>query len=807
MNPALISRIAKQRFILKMSEDDFRDRVVRPVFLLKGLKDGRDLCGPTEQGKDALFYDHDRLGNLELTAIQTKAGTVNLAAKASHNLVNLVAQLRTAAGTTYALLQPIRVKSKATKTYLVVSGKINESARKHLVTEVNDTNLHFIDIDDLIPWIDEVMPQLWFDIDSNVSAYYIALEKQLLGADGSFARQFLQAGTIVHESCFGNDAISVYVRKDRDTYSQKSKQGNKKSEATFPLHALTSKPFKRILLVGDGGGGKTTGLLQIVYRAARDGLERGTQTVIPVLVKANDIAEAKPSDLCTYLADLLQQLTPLKKPVFSLSDLNAGHVHLFVDGLDELAQADQRDLVVSLVCQFSDAYPKCQVVISSRPYEFLADLNDLASFERFNVVPINWKDAEKILDLVKAKQAISSEKIKESLQQLSRVQGFTLNPLMVSVYASTSNFEAKDVPPNVTELFKRYTEQMLGRWDEKKGLQNLHLPLIKDFVLSALAFEMHDAKKTKILKTTAEAVIRLKLEDTGHKENAKSILIEIMSRSALFRDYGEEIGFRHHMFQEFFAGRGIPNIAFMAAKCSDAWWRRPIVFYFGDHPRDAYDLESALKLNPSLTPQECFTAHCTIGLSLQACYLSGVTEKIALWKSVVGGLAESLDEYIVVNDPRNETPILTKTGHRLLARDAIALSNIAEQDESIRKWIESAGTNSDGLLDFYLLGLMRIGRFDLIGQSEAKALVKDTSQRLLLLIETMEAELYRPLGSGQKTAAKALHQLATTGSNSLFKIVLKELEIQIEKMQLVQQHVSQLTAPKLKDNILVNRED
>lgn len=720
---------------------------------------------------------------------------MNLAAKASQNL-DIVAQLRTAAATTYAFLRPIRAKVKPNKTCLVVSGKINESARKHLVEEVKDTTLHFLDVDDLVPWVDEVMPQLWLDIDANVSAYYMALEKQLLGGDGLFAKQFLQAGTAIHQSCFGDEAISVHVRNARETYKRKSKQGRPTSEPAFPLRALTSKPFKKILLVGDGGVGKTTGLLQIVYRAAREGLEKGTQTLIPVLVKAGDIAEGKPNDFCTYLADLLQQLTPLKKPVFGLSDLEAGYVHLFVDGLDELAQSAQRELVIKLIVQFATRYPKCQVIVSSRPYEFLSELSGLADFERFNVVPINWRDAEQMLDLVKSKQSVSSEKVKESLQQLSRIQGFTLNPLMVSVYASTSNFEAKDVPPNVTELFKRYTEQMLGRWDEQKGLQQIQRPLLKDFVLSALAFHMHESKATKITKVLAEKIIQEKLEETGHNENAKSILVEIIDRSSLFRDYGDEIVFRHHMFQEFFAGRAIPNATFMVSKCSEVWWRRAIVFYFGDRPRDVGNLQDALENFSGHTSKERYTALCTIGLALQACYLSSVAEKISIWKDVVRGLADSLEDYVVINDPTNETPTLTRVGHKLLARDAIALSNVADQDESIRKWIEGEKSNPGRLMDFYLLALMRVGRFDLISQSEAKAYVKDLSQRLLILVETIEADLFRPLGTSQKRFAKELQTVAATGSKSLLNTVIREMEIHMQKAKLANQKLTQLTSPK-----------
>lgn len=38
-----LSRFRKQRFLMSLSEDAFRDRVIRPVFLRQGLQDGRDL--------------------------------------------------------------------------------------------------------------------------------------------------------------------------------------------------------------------------------------------------------------------------------------------------------------------------------------------------------------------------------------------------------------------------------------------------------------------------------------------------------------------------------------------------------------------------------------------------------------------------------------------------------------------------------------------------------------------------------------------------------------------------------------------
>ena len=58
-----ISRFKKDRFLKSLTEDDFRDRAIRPLMLRSGYKDGRDLCGPNEHGKDAVSSRKTNLGS------------------------------------------------------------------------------------------------------------------------------------------------------------------------------------------------------------------------------------------------------------------------------------------------------------------------------------------------------------------------------------------------------------------------------------------------------------------------------------------------------------------------------------------------------------------------------------------------------------------------------------------------------------------------------------------------------------------------------------------------------------------------
>lgn len=140
--PETISRFRKQRFLLAMSEDRFRDEVVRPLFLRRGLQDGRDLCGPFEKGKDAVFLSVDKLGQEDVYVVQTKKGNINLARKAHSNLIEAVTQLRTAFQTKVVLIKG-KKSLLPTKVILCVSGQINEAAKQHIVQEIGDPDLYF----------------------------------------------------------------------------------------------------------------------------------------------------------------------------------------------------------------------------------------------------------------------------------------------------------------------------------------------------------------------------------------------------------------------------------------------------------------------------------------------------------------------------------------------------------------------------------------------------------------------------------------------------------------------------------------
>ena len=761
-----ISRFHKERFLKSLSEDDFRDKVIRPLFHRLGFKDGRDLCGPQEAGKDAIFTEIDKLGITNIVAVQTKKGNLNLAAKASKNIIEAITQLRTALGSTVTMLAA-KQNCTPNRVYLCSSGNINDAAKQHILSEVNNPNITFLEANDLIPKLDEHYPELWLGIDANIIPYFQALKKLVVGTSD----QHSTVADISHGVLNGaaSDELFVALNLHRSTARTKMLRGKVINEPyleELPLTAITEKKHRRVLILGEAGSGKTTGLLRIAYTAAIDSISRDSMEYkIPVLIKSADLYRNKPTNFVEYCASICSSLVGDSKPCFGPVDLEKGRVTILLDSLDELPSNASREYVLSAVEDGLSLYPKVQVIATSRPEGFIRQLSALRTYVDYRINPISWKQADKIVRIVKRGERLSKAQSQEMLRKLEKLHGIELNPLLVTVFAATSDYAKQDIPANITELFKKFTELMLGRWDEAKGLAQQFQAHLKDFVLSKLAYEIHCRKSTLINREEARSIIVQELRKRGHEGEVEILLTEIFDRSGLFRSYENEIEFRHFLLQEFFAGRGIEDSAQAKLLVVDEWWKRALVFYFGENPQRIDQLQELMNASHGSQGGTLFTAATTIGLALQACYLAPVTDKLSVWKWVVEATSISREKWMAMVDPSGERPILTFVHYYLYARDSLALSNLKANADALSAWaIDSIQTveqvDRDTRYFWLLAGLIESGELATASALLKRFTPKDKHLLLALHLACVLTEKVRPVGEEDK-------QIAVEMSNSL----------------------------------------
>jgi hypothetical protein len=328
---------------------------------------------------------------------------------------------------------------------------------------------------------------------------------------------------------------------------------------------------------------------------------------------------------------------------------------------------------------------------------------------------------------------------------------------------------------------------MLGRWDEQKGLKQQFQAPLKDFVVQKLAFQMHRRKRTSMPIEEASQIIRRELSSRGYEADVAQLTSEIVSRSGLFRALDGVIEFRHQLVQEFFAGRAIDSLGFVESVVSDEWWRRALVFYFGDNPEQVGRLKAVSDVVAKLEPHEIFEAAETIGLALQACYLAQLNPKMELWKWVVDALCVSEDAAIRAADPKNERPWITFVGLHISARDSVALSNLANQIPGLATWLKDEspnnGVSAEKRMYWTILGLIESGDIE-----NAAALCHDfkpTDPRYLLGIHlgAMLAHIVRPITTEKRVAAKGICEQIAPRVEHLRRQMLTELKSELLELK------------------------
>jgi len=711
----IISRFKKEKFIREKPEKDFRDTVVRPLFLRTGLKDGRDLCGIDEEGKDCFFIGIDQLEQRLLYVVQTKKGNVNLTAEASKSLITAITQLRTSLAT-QVCLPCSKEKMYPSFAVLCASGKINGKARKHICDEIKDTRLKFYDIDELIPLIDTHYSELWLGIDAEKVPYFNKL-KELISR---IANTLLPPELIVGDSKLSAATDQTYIplRLNFITYQIKKNRGQVNripKIKEIPIEAILRKKGSFFLILGEAGTGKSTALKRIAYTLCDQILSEEKPLIIPVLLRAIDIAERNIGliDICS---EATQHVLSSKTTSFSAEDLENGNVLVLVDALDEVANQNDSRKVLNAIENFIEDYPNCRIILTSRDYTYLRELQELSKYETYRLTTINLSQAKKMVEKLVKGKVLPKEDVQEIVRRLQDVHGIDITPLLVTVFVATSDYTRKDIPANITELFKKYTEMMLGRWDISKGLSQQYQAPLKDFLLQRLAYQMHTGKIISISINECINIFKHELEIRGKTiEDINSLIKEILYRSGLFRIFEHRIEFRHLLLQEFFAGRGIPSPAIIPTLIKDQWWQRAIIFYFGENPGDNKSLELTAQTVATINPQERFQSAVTVGLSTQACYLVEMVKKIELLKWVLERLSASKTELLPQDLRKTQEHPLTKfVLYYLFGRDAVAV-DVLETEGNVSRIIqelhskEKSEEEKEAIVFWVMVGLIERG--------------------------------------------------------------------------------------------------
>ncbi|UEM03753.1 NACHT domain-containing protein [Skermanella rosea] len=385
-----------------------------------------------------------------------------------------------------------------------------------------------------------------------------------------------------------------------DIVLDKSRERGKILEETeTEKHILFSKisygdfrsSFRRVVVLGDPGGGKSTLCQYLCFELAKQcslhfqypdekSKFESRNLKVPLRIVLRNFEAARLENvqlgLFEYLVNDIRKLITIAEDeaVNSLKYLlGYGRAILAFDGLDEILNTARRREFVQLVLNFCDEYPLCPVIVTSR----LIGYEDAQLSNEFEELVLERFDEPEIRSyLSKFMQVVAGLKKQDALdhandflrQTEKNANDLRQNPLMLGLMSYLFTMKG-NVPSNRPEIYKECAILMFEKWDQNRdiraeippGFDMLHL-------FSDLASRIYGhanleegVDKDWIEKQNKSYFGDLFESRAKSNQAAKLVTKFVTERSWVMSEFSPDLyKFSHQTFLEYFFARNLDEI-------------------------------------------------------------------------------------------------------------------------------------------------------------------------------------------------------------------------------------------------------
>jgi hypothetical protein len=393
-----------------------------------------------------------------------------------------------------------------------------------------------------------------------------------------------------------------------DPIAQRELTGNQPIWNFLRLNKSRVSEATALAVIGPPGSGKTTLLQHVALTFAYNRQQRyHISAYTPILLFLRDhirsITQETPPTLGklvdTYFSN--DSLFPTLSPPSNWFEkqLKSGKCVALLDGLDEVADIEQRRLVSAWVDNQIKNYPRSHFVLTARPQGYRdtpllrAHVLAVQPFDNEQVHRFikNWYLANEIVSSggktdtgVRQRASREADDLVQRLRSLPALSALTVNPLLLTMIAMVHRYHGA-LPGTRVELYAEICEVLLGRWRHARGVQDTFKASQKLVVLRPLAAHMMEHKIREVSGEEAMAVIETPLEQVGISgEIAKGFLVNLQASSGLLLE--REAGwwsFAHLTFQEYLAAahwidQKYENLDWRRY-VDDSWWHETLRLY------------------------------------------------------------------------------------------------------------------------------------------------------------------------------------------------------------------------------------
>ena len=383
-----------------------------------------------------------------------------------------------------------------------------------------------------------------------------------------------------------------------------------KSQTLIKADDLFVHPPKNALLIlGMPGAGKTTLLkyqsLQYL-KSFSNPSDTDHKIYLPIFIRLRNFVKYE-GYLLSRISKYLKEETgePFDDEFLELY-LKAGHVALFYDGLDEIADTAQRNKMAEDIATFVEDYPQGLHVVTCRIAAYPEITVDMSSLAKFTIDDMNeeqqsefirkWYNARVSQWDGKNTDELADRMI-EKIESNPSIRRLAVNPLMLTIMAIIYS-DFRTLPDTRLKLYEECIEVLMRRRDEARGHPAVQLIRgmmpTPQFILGELGYGLHkdseiqgsgiaEPPREDIQSRIANIIIeRRKVIDDDKIDAIRSQEIPdfcrfIEERTSVLVDRGMgRYGFVHQTFQEYFAAyylNTIRDVEELWNEIKDKIWR------------------------------------------------------------------------------------------------------------------------------------------------------------------------------------------------------------------------------------------
>lgn len=550
-DPLIATRIAN----IKNEVEEFHPILLTLLPKLPHVRECEYTHGQREMGADFIIERaNETLGDIEYIGVIAKVG------KILQDLGEIERQIEECE--IDRLFGAGKKKIALTGIWVVSNDVISKGAQEKIHHKYKIRNIQFIPGSKLVKFIETHLPNYGATLPVELGDYLHGIKTANAEMDKRLALFQAKDGRFyIEQDIYPNDA---------ETY-----KNQKKAQQRVDLQDEIQK-HKLVCIEGSMGSGKSKLLRQIVDHYS-DGKIYAAKKVLPLLIPFTRFIEKYDGDAARAIeAELPQKVQEQSVDATKL---------LLIDGLDERnTTSDDQPVYLKKIAASIAGDNNLKVVLTSR-YS-----NAMEASPEANLIGRSYElrqlSMARLLEFLKALCAAFDVKSRlvQDIQNSSLFKQLPRSPIAAILLAQLLQQNSKELPSSLTELYSKYMELMLGRWDVEKGLQSQKEHEALENILTRIAEFMMTNELPKISADEALRFFREYLTERNLGLDAEQLfakmvqrceIVAVDSRAGLFF-------FKHRTFMEFFFAKRCQKTGLgIDSRVWNPYWANSYFFYIG----------------------------------------------------------------------------------------------------------------------------------------------------------------------------------------------------------------------------------